>query len=209
MISNDIDLAADFLNIENIRSLYEGTFYVGEAKIDSRKTMYKSNQVKHHGFYYPLMVQIRKIEGFKKAAIEIPETSKILVKILLTRPTTPLLKKRAFISNLSARENQTVAVPLHKLNIPLTATIFIPFTFVSPTLIEHFRIYYGPGLPLVLNNGICETESILYARKDHTAQITLFRSKKIEFLLFKQPEKNRFVQSQIILSLNGNLREVA
>jgi tRNA A37 threonylcarbamoyladenosine synthetase subunit TsaC/SUA5/YrdC len=209
MISNDIELAADFLNIENIRSLYEGTFYVGEVKIYSRKTMYKSNQVKHHSFFYPLIVQIRKIEGFKKAAIEIPETSKILVKILLTRPTTTLLKKRASISNLSARENQTVAVPLHKLNIPFTATIFIPFTFISPTLIEHLRIYYGPGLPLVLNNGICETESILYARKDRTAQITLFRSKRIEFLLFKQPKKNRFVQSQIILSLNGNLREVA
>lgn len=167
MISKDLDLAAKFLEEEEIIGFPTETVYGLAGNIYSEKAIRKIFSVKERPFYNPLIVHIKNGSELEKIATEIPEIAKTLAEKFWPGPLTLLLKKKSSVPDLITAGKPTVAVRvpnhaialqlLEKLDFPLAAPSANPFGRISPTNAKHVDDYFGNSIKMVLEGGICET----------------------------------------------------
>lgn len=165
MISNDINLAINYLQNDGIIGFPTETVYGLAGNAFSEKAIKKIFEVKKRPHFNPLIVHIKNQNELSKIAIEIPEKAKLLAEACWPGPLTLILKKQPEISNLITAHQDTVAVRipnhpialalLQQLDFPLVAPSANPFTRISPTKAVHVEHYFDNQIEMVLDGGDC------------------------------------------------------
>ncbi|HLP65196.1 L-threonylcarbamoyladenylate synthase [Flavobacterium sp.] len=165
MISNNINLAIDYLKNDGIIGLPTETVYGLAGNAFSEKSIKKIFEVKKRPSFNPLIVHIKCQKELSKIAIEVPEKAKQLADAFWPGPLTLILKKQSTISDLITANQDTVAVRipnhpialelLNQLEFPLVAPSANPFTRISPTKAVHVEHYFKNEVDMVLDGGSC------------------------------------------------------
>lgn len=165
MISNDINLAVQFLNQNGIIGFPTETVYGLAGNAFETDVIHKIFEVKKRPTFNPLIVHIKGTEDLEHVAQDIPSIAYELANKFWPGPLTLLLKKQPYIPELVTANQETVAVRvpnhpmalalLNQLDFPLVAPSANPFTRISPTKAEHVARYFENQIDMVLDGGQC------------------------------------------------------
>lgn len=167
MISKEIDLAAAFLNQEEVIGFPTETVYGLAGNIFSEVAIRKIFSIKQRPFFNPLIVHIKDKSVLHQFVAELPPKALLLADAFWPGPLTLLLKKKSAVSDLITAGKETVAVRvpdhpvalalLRKLDFPLAAPSANPFGSISPTKAIHVEQYFNGKIPMVLDGGDCKS----------------------------------------------------
>lgn len=165
MLIEDIKIAQEILEREDIVAIPTETVYGLAANIFSEKAIKKIFELKKRPFFNPLIVHIKSIDYLTQIADDIPVDAMKLAETFWPGPLTLVLKKKSEISDLITSGKKTVGirVPNHKLTLRLLQNIDFPlaapsantFQSISPTLPEHVVKNFGQNLA-ILDGGPCQ-----------------------------------------------------
>ena len=166
MITNNIEIAKQHLNNDDIIAIPTETVYGLAGNAFSEVAIKKIFSLKKRPFYNPLIVHIKSVEYLPIIAKDIPEIAMKLANHFWPGSLTLLLKKQAIVPDLVTAGKDTVAVrvPNHDLTLqllssldfPLAAPSANPFGSISPTSAEHVHNYFKEDLAVILDGGLCE-----------------------------------------------------
>lgn len=192
LVSQDIALAVNLLNQEDVVAIPTETVYGLAGNIYSEKAIKKIFELKQRPFFNPLIVHLSGADQLTKVAASLPEKAKLLAEKFWPGPLTLILKKRTEVPDLvtSGKDTVAVRVPNHpvslellsKLDFPLAAPSANPFGSISPTASSHVANYFEDKLSMVLEGGACERgiESTIVGFEDGKAVLYRLGSITIE-----------------------------
>lgn len=165
-IGRDIEVAARLLREGNVVAIPTETVYGLAANAFEEKAVLKIFEVKNRPATNPLIVHIGDKKQLEQLVKSIPENAQLLIDNFWPGSLTLLLPKKSIVSNTVTAGHDTVAVrmPAHPLlqkllnilDFPLTAPSANPYTYISPTTIEHVIIQIGHKIPYILDGGDCK-----------------------------------------------------
>lgn len=165
-IGKDVPLAASLLEKGEVVAIPTETVYGLAANAFNDQAVAKIFEVKNRPATNPLIVHIGNKNQLDDLIAFIPENAKLLMQAFWPGPLTLLLPKKEIVSDLVTAGHKTVAVrmPAHPLlqelleiiPFPLTAPSANPFTYISPTSVEHVAKQIGDKIPYILDGGDCE-----------------------------------------------------
>ena len=192
MITNDIQLAANRLNDNEVVAIPTETVYGLAANAYSETAVKKIFLLKNRPLNNPLIVHIKSFDYLRKIATDIPEAAIQLASKYWPGPLTLVLKKQAHISDIVTAGKDTVAVRipnhplclalLEKLDFPIAAPSANPFGLISPTTAEHVHHYFNDAIDIILDGGQCEKgiESTIIGFKNKQAVLYRHGSISVE-----------------------------
>ena len=165
MLIEDIKIAQEILEREDIVAIPTETVYGLAANIFSENAIKKIFELKKRPFFNPLIVHIKSIDDLTQIADDIPADAMKLAETFWPGPLTLVLKKKSEISDLITGGKKTVGirVPNHKLTLSLLQNLDFPlaapsantFQSISPTHPEHVVKNFGQNLA-ILDGGPCK-----------------------------------------------------
>lgn len=165
-ISNDIELAADFLRQGELVGIPTETVYGLAANALDSKSVIKIFEAKKRPSFDPLIVHISGLEELDKYALIPFALCKTLAQKFWPGPLTLVLPKKSIIPDevTSGLDTVGIRVPAHaitlellkKLEFPLAAPSANPFGYISPTRPDHVQDQLGNELALILDGGDSE-----------------------------------------------------
>lgn len=166
LIGKDIDLVASLLKDGKVVAIPTETVYGLAANAFNEKAVLKIFEVKNRPTTNPLIVHIGNKMQLTDLVKSIPENAHLLMENFWPGPLTLLLPKKAIVSDLVTASHNTVAIrmPSHpllqellkKISFPLTAPSANPFTYISPTTVDHVSKQIGTKIPYILDGGDCQ-----------------------------------------------------
>ena len=148
-VKQQIDIAVQLLNKNDIVAMPTETVYGLAAKIDSEVAIKKIFSTKERPFFDPLIVHVASIEQARACTSEWNEVSEFLAKTFWPGPLTLVLPKAAHISDLITAGLPSVGLrwPKHPIaqelisrtGVPLAAPSANKFGRTSPTKFQHVK----------------------------------------------------------------------
>lgn len=165
LISDDIGLAIDFLNKQEVIAIPTETVYGLAGNALNESAIKSIFEIKNRPLYNPLIVHIASIYQLDTIAKDIPEKARILAQTFWPGPLTLVLKKQSHLSSLLTANKNTVAVrvPNHAVTLNLLKNLAYPlaapsansFGYISPTSSQHVQDDLGDKIPFILEGGNC------------------------------------------------------
>lgn len=193
IISNDIDLAANYLKKDEIIAIPTETVYGLAGNAFSEDAILKIYTAKNRPLFNPLIIHTYSLEQLRSFVKNIPENAIKLAKEYMPGPLTLLLEKQDHILDLVTAGSNLLAVriPNHALTInllsqldfPLVAPSANPFGFISPTKAIHVQEQLGDKIPFILDGGECQVgleSTIVSFNQDGIPVIERFGGLEIE-----------------------------
>lgn len=166
-LSTNIHKAKTILEQDNLVAIPTETVYGLAGNAFSETAIKKIFETKNRPLFNPLIVHIHSKELLNSVAENIPPKAYQLAEAFWPGPLTLVVDKKSNIPDLVTGGKKTVAVrvPNHQLTLslleildfPLVAPSANPFGSISPTAAEHVANYFGDGLPLILDGGVCKS----------------------------------------------------
>lgn len=148
-LQQQIDIAVQLLNKNDVVAMPTETVYGLAAKIDSDVAIKKIFSTKERPFFDPLIVHVASIEQAKDCASEWNKVTDFLAKTFWPGPLTLVLPKAAHISDLITAGLPSVGLrwPQHptaqelikRAGVPLAAPSANKFGRTSPTKFQHVK----------------------------------------------------------------------
>lgn len=148
-VKQQIDIAVQLLNKNDVVAMPTETVYGLAAKINSEAAIKKIFTTKERPFFDPLIVHVASVEQARSCASEWNEVSEFLAKTFWPGPLTLVLPKAAHISDLITAGLPSVGLrwPQHPIaqelikraGVPLAAPSANKFGRTSPTKFQHVK----------------------------------------------------------------------
>lgn len=148
-LKQQIDIAVQLLNKNDVVAMPTETVYGLAAKIDSEVAIKKIFSTKERPFFDPLIVHVASIEQARGCTSEWNDVSEFLAKTFWPGPLTLVLPKAAHISDLITAGLPSVGLrwPKHPIaqelikrtGVPLAAPSANKFGRTSPTKFQHVK----------------------------------------------------------------------
>ena len=181
MVSDDIELAVQLLNTDDIVAIPTETVYGLAGSIFSEKAVNKIFEVKCRPKNDPLIAHIYDIDQLKQLTDSVPDDDTYkLMSCFWPGPLTILFNKSSNVSDDITAYSKYIAVrmPKHpmtlellkRINVPLVAPSANLFQHVSPTTPQHVFEQIGDKIPLILDGGKCYVgieSTIIHPFDDH------------------------------------------
>ena len=158
-LQQQIDIAVQLLNKNDVVAMPTETVYGLAAKIDSEVAIKKIFSTKERPFFDPLIVHVASIEQAKACASEWNEVTDFLAKTFWPGPLTLVLPKAAHISDLITAGLPSVGLrwPKHpiaqqlikRVGVPLAAPSANKFGRTSPTKFQHVKEEFSDAVFVV------------------------------------------------------------